>query len=158
MKPDNLTLDSVIRLAVLMEERGAKFYSTLEGMTSDPQVKEMMHRLAEDEKQHSRQFTRLLNECGDLGSQNLSPETRTYIDSLQGKDFFNDFSLTGAVSVPDSPKEAIALGIEAEKNSILFYHELYQSLPAGEAKDAIGKLLQEEKIHLVELREYIEEM
>ena len=158
MKTENLTLDSVIRLAVLMEERGARFYSTLESMTPDPTVKEMMHRLAEDEKQHSRQFARLLSEGGDLISNNISPETRTYIDSLQGKDFFKGFSLTGAVEVPENPKEAMTLGIEAEKDSILFYHELYQSLPAGETRDAVGRLLQEEKMHLVELREYIEEM
>ncbi|NPV92303.1 MAG: ferritin family protein [Firmicutes bacterium] len=158
MHTDNLTLESVIKLAVLMEERGAKFYSTLESKAGNPGVKEMMHRLAEEEKHHSRQFTRLLSEAGALVNLGISSETRVYLDSLQGKDFFRDFSLTGSVEVPDNPKEAIALGIEAEKNSILFYHELYQSLPAGEARDAVGKLLREEKLHLVELREYIEEM
>ena len=64
MKTDNFTLDSVIKLAVLMEERGAKFYSTLESMTSDSSVKEMMHRLAEDERHHSGSLPGCLVKAG----------------------------------------------------------------------------------------------
>lgn len=46
----------------------------------------------------------------------------------------------------------------AEKDSILLYHELLQRARDSRVKDMLSKLLEEEKMHLVELREQYEEM
>lgn len=157
MKTNHLTLAELIRIAVLMEERGASYYSSLREKVSDPKIKEVLHRLAEDEKLHARQFIRILGGSSDLAAAPISTATRDYLEALSGKGFFKDPSKREEAFVPQDRNQALALGIEAEKDSILFYHELYQELPPGEVRDAVSKLLREEKMHLVELRSIIED-
>ncbi|MDH7478464.1 MAG: ferritin family protein [Syntrophomonadaceae bacterium] len=89
MKTGHLTLAEVIRMAVFMEERGASYYSSLQEKASDPKIKEILHRLTEDEKLHARQFTRILIGSSDLAATPISTGTRDYLKALYGKNFFN---------------------------------------------------------------------
>lgn len=45
-----------------------------------------------------------------------------------------------------------------EKDAILFYSELYRKTSLEKVKEALSRLLEEEKKHLVELRESMEEL
>nr|WP_269438228.1 ferritin family protein [Phosphitispora fastidiosa] len=45
-----------------------------------------------------------------------------------------------------------------EKDAILFYQELYNSTGSEKVRDTLSKLLEQEKMHLVELRDSMDEM
>lgn len=150
-------LKDIFELALLLERRGFEYYSELERRASNQRVKDMFHRLAEDEKEHAHQFTRILEMQEEPGNtHHITSESTAYITALQGH------SLMGKADtvekVPDDPRLAIAIGIQSEKDSILMYHELFETLPPGKERDMVGRLLREEKMHLVELRNYLEEM
>ncbi len=49
-------------------------------------------------------------------------------------------------------QEVVKIGIQAEKDSILFYTEMIINAKFVEAKDAFRKLLKEEKKHLIDLQ------
>lgn len=157
MTVPGLNLKDIYGLALLLERQGFEYYSKMENMATNQEVKDMFHRLAEDEKEHAHQFARILEmqEESETVSQ-LTSESTTYIYALQGH------NLTGKEAaeeeVPDDPHQAIAIGIQSEKDSILMYHELYETLPPGKERDMVSRLLKEEKMHLVELRSYLEEM
>jgi rubrerythrin len=57
-----------------------------------------------------------------------------------------------------SPAEALAIGIQAEKDSILLYQGIFNQSKSQAVRNALSILLEEEKRHLVELREHLEEM
>ncbi|NLV16555.1 MAG: ferritin family protein [Syntrophomonadaceae bacterium] len=150
-------LKDIFQLALLLERKGFEYYSELERRASNQRVRDMFHRLAEDEKEHAHQFTRILEMQEEPGNaHHITSESTAYICALQGH------SLMGKAAteeeVPNDPRLAIAMGIQAEKDSILMYHELFETLPPGLERDMVGKLLKEEKMHLVELRNYLEEM
>jgi len=52
----------------------------------------------------------------------------------------------------------VAIGIQAEKDAILIFHELTTRTRSEKIKKILYDLLEEEKIHLVELRGYLEEL
>ncbi|HWQ76818.1 MAG TPA: ferritin family protein [Syntrophomonas sp.] len=149
-----MNLQDVVHIAITLEKKGADFYLSLKEKAPAPEVRDMFHRLAEDEKMHARQFEELLGKKPDLKDNQAAADFMEYLKAVNGHDF-----LTGPFTdkPPANFKDALAIGIEAEKDSILLYHELYQALPPGEAQDAVSRLLQEEKLHLVELRNYQEE-
>ncbi|MGE5416922.1 MAG: ferritin family protein [Acidobacteriota bacterium] len=152
MNLDMLTVEEILKMAVVMEHRGARHYQSLNESVSDPKIKDMLNRLTEDEKLHAEQFAEILGSNPKITHQRIPLEISAYLDALKSDELFTDSD------VPEHPKHAIAMGIQAEKDSILLYNELYSALPPGKTREAVGKLLREEKLHLVELRSYYEEM
>ena len=53
--------------------------------------------------------------------------------------------------------DVLAIGIQAEKDSILFYTEMIINARYIEAKDAFRRLLKEEKKHLIDLQTQLNE-
>jgi rubrerythrin len=51
----------------------------------------------------------------------------------------------------NSMKEAIHIGINSEKNSILFYSEIIKNSKSEEILHVLSMILEEEKKHLVDL-------
>ncbi|MDA8234883.1 MAG: hypothetical protein M0Z31_08825 [Clostridia bacterium] len=86
----------------------------------------------------------------------FAPATAEYLKAVLSTTLFPESlqSLEGVKTI----KDALAVGIQAEKDAILLYHELYQNTENPETKEVLSKLLEEEKMHLVDLRDYMEEM
>lgn len=156
VEQNNLTVGDVTRLALAMEEKGMNFYTWAAGRFDDAEVMAMFRRLAEEEWEHARTFSSLLS----------SPEAKDKISSSTGKylkilaDLGDVFPRHGEVSASrvKTPSDALAIGIQAEKDSILFYHELFNATDTTGVKNVLSKLLEEEKMHLLELRDSMDEL
>lgn len=145
--------ESIVSLAVAIEEQGAGFYDALAERTQDKDVAQLLRRLADDERQHARAFGKLL-EGGNMGT--VEPAVWDYIRSVVGSEN-GPGSFDAEIPVPDGFREAIQLGIQAEKDSILFYQELYEKVDSGEVRETLSRILKSEKLHLMELRSLLEE-
>ncbi len=153
MAGDTLTLRDIYLIAVSLEEKGAGLYSRLEEMAYGPGIADMFHRLAEEEKDHARQIVGFLEASGAITDHLIKLNTASYLQALQGHNL-----QTEAGPLPVDAQQAILMGIQTEKDSILLYHELFDNIPPGEEREMVGRLLEMEKMHLVELRTYLEEM
>lgn len=148
----------IAKLAINMEARGMAFYNSAARLTDDPEIKQVFHKLAEEEKEHREVFTRIF--AGVAGENKMfDPATAGYLKAVLSTSLFPDYdqadqTLEGVKTV----KDALAVGIQAEKDAILLYHELYQNAVNPETKLVLSKLLEEEKMHLVDLRDYMDEM
>jgi len=156
MKTAEMTVSDVTRMALAMEERGKNLYSWAARKFKDDEVVSMFKRLAEEEKDHAMVFRKLL-ELPDV-REAVSADSNRYLVMLAGTG--NVFPLHGEITDEQvkTPSDALAMGIQAEKDSILFYHEMYEQTQSKEVKQALSKLLEEEKIHLLELRDSMEEL
>lgn len=149
-------LVDILKMALLLEERGFNFYTNLAGLVRDERVKQLALKLAGDEKEHQQVFNKIINEY--QGDETLEQEELTYLNAIGRDDIFPDFSgLKELLEKIDSYRDVLNIGIQAEKDSILLYHELTVCIRSQEIKRTIYKLLEEEKMHLVELRNYLEE-
>lgn len=145
--------ESIVGIAVAIEEQGARFYDALAGRTQDKDAAQLLSRLADDERQHARAFGRLLE---GAAAGMLEPAMWDYVHGILG--FETDpGSLGTEVFVPEGFKEAIQLGIQAEKDSILLYQELHEKVSSDEAREVVSRILKSEKLHLMELRSLLEE-
>lgn len=151
-----LTLGEVTRMAVEMEAKGEKFYHWAAQQFQKQEVRNMFLRLSEEEKEHVKIFSKLLNE--KEAEQKIDKNTSKYFSMLtKFGDIFPHHGDITHVKIK-SAADALAIGIEAEKDAILFYQELYDKADSQEVKQVLSKLLQEEKMHLIELRESMYEL
>ena len=151
-----LTVGAITQMAITMEEKGMHFYRWAAGQFQDISIKNMFMRLAEEEKEHAGIFKKILS----------LPES-TEIIKTDRESYFRLLADTGDIFPRHSeithdniksPTDALAYGIQAEKDAILFYQELYNSTESEKVRGSLSKLLEQEKMHLVELRDSMDEM
>ena len=53
-------------------------------------------------------------------------------------------------------KEIIEYALDREKDSIIFYYEVIEMIDDRDIKDAVRKIISEEKSHVATLKEFIE--
>lgn len=152
-----IKLVDIAKIALSMEEKGHKFYTALAGKVNDERQKQVLLKLAEDEKEHRKLFEKIITGYSD--DETLDEETSSYLNSIQKNNIFPD--LTGTEDYAGdlhSLKDVIAIGIQAEKDAILIFHELTTRTRSEKIRKILYNLLEEEKMHLVELRDYLEEL
>ena len=144
-----LTWQELFHLAVEMERQGAAFYLELAGRATDPRAAEVFRRLSAEENEHADLFRHIgLSE----GQHTLAVEETAYLRALTGNRVFS--AQEGALT---DARRALGTAADVEKESILLYTELAALAMDDEAKKALSRVLRQEKLHLVEVRERIEE-
>ena len=156
MKNFELTVGEVTQMAILMEEKGMNFYRWAAGQFDEASIKNMYSRLAEEEKEHARVFQKILESVDSRVKVNSG--RKRYFQLLAGaEEVFSSHRGIGPDTVK-SPADALFYGIQAEKDAILFYQEMFNTAESQEVKDTLSKLLEQEKMHLVELRDSMDEV
>ena len=142
-------------MAISVEEDGEKFYRKCVEANSEPEVKRIFKKLADQEEEHRKYFKNLLTEFDEADSSvsrdYLYEElTSDYLKSLVDHQVFpKEDEITDDIAT--NLAEAIDIGIKAEKNSILLYQEIIKSEEDEQTIEALNKLIEEEKSHLVRL-------
>ena len=144
----------LLEIAMGIERNGMAFYQALADKTGKSDVKDIYTYLAGEEKKHLDTFQGM---SGSLGQVKL-PETYTeeymlYLKSLVDSVVFSNITEAQQKAAKVSSEiEAVDIGIQAEKDSILFYIEL-QNLVRERDSKVVLKILDEEKNHLRQLWE-----
>ncbi|KKM11939.1 hypothetical protein SY88_05980 [Clostridiales bacterium PH28_bin88] len=138
-----------------MKRAGSEFYTRLANLADNEETRTVLFRLAEEEREHMAAFQKMLDAPGEK-TELYDGDALRYLLALLPGDVFafsRDDDLTAK-----NVKDALAVGIQAEKDSILLYQELYDLVRSPEVRRTLGRLLQAEKMHLVELRAQMEEL
>jgi rubrerythrin len=144
----------LLEIAVGIERNGMAFYQALARKTGDRNVKDIYNYLAGEEKKHLDTFQGMSNSLG----QAKPPETYTeeymlYLKSLVDSAVFSNVTEAQQKAAKVFNEiEALDTGIQAEKDSILFYTEL-QDLVKKPDRKVVLNTLNEEKKHLRQLSE-----
>ncbi|MDD4237497.1 MAG: ferritin family protein [Desulfotomaculaceae bacterium] len=150
-------ISEIVRVAMRIEEKGARFYSAMSGRTEDERARQIFLKLADEEKEHVKVFQKLLGSYAD--DEFLEPEVSDYLNAVLQE---NIFPVDGEPGQADrkvgNMKDALAIGVQAEKDAILAYHELLSRIRSESGRKLLYGLIEEEKMHLIELRSYYEEI
>jgi len=148
----------VAQMAINMEKRGHEYYLDAANKASGEKAKEIFLSLAGEEKKHIELFTnlyKLLSEILKTEDDYIFDETvSAYFKYLVEEAVFKNEEL-GKVAKLESPKEIIFEGINAEKNSILYYNEMLKGITNPEVRNVLDIILDEEKRHITQLSEMI---
>ena len=141
----------VLEVAIRIEREGVAFYNRLSEQAESAAARDVFSYLAAEEEKHIGTFRQLLEEAADyIPRYNYPGEFGVFIDELASLalDAFNQ-SETEMYEI--NFEAAINLGIQVELESILYYNEICTLFPEEQQK-VIGKIVTEEKCHLLELK------
>jgi len=151
----------VLRTAINMEENGHEYYLEAAVKAEGANAKEIFLRLAGEEKKHIELFTDLykrLSETTTVDGDYLFDETvSAYFKYFVDEALFKNEELGKIINL-DAPKEVLFEGINAEKNSILFYSEMLKAPNTAEAANILNMIIDEEKKHIIQLTDMIKEL
>jgi rubrerythrin len=150
-----------VKIAATMERGGMGFYRRAAEQTRDRAVKKMFLQLAEDEQGHLALFEQLERELSAKPRSQAAPESdeeAAYMQRLvESHVFAQDGSAARLLSEAVSDIAVLAIGIRAERDSMLFYQEMLDFTDSKAAREAFARIIDEERHHLVALAERSEQ-
>ena len=146
------SITEIIKIAVQLEKNGEMVYREAVGQSENPELDDLLLWMADEELKHADWFLSLSNDIEKSKDRLQVKEIDgALIDDLIGKQTFSlsdvDFS-----QVKNS-KHLIDIFIEFEKDTILFYEMLKTFLVDERTIDHLGKIIQEESLHIEKLKE-----
>jgi rubrerythrin len=135
---ENIKLAQIIDKAIGREEEAFAFYMKIQGIVEDPTAKDTLGFLANEEKKH-REFLVAYRD-GKIGGNNLRMTEVI------------DYKIAQFLDAPDvkknsSSQEIYLIAAHREMNSYNFYKGLSEAQPAGEVKDMLQRMANEEMKH-----------
>lgn len=142
----------LLETAIGIERNGVAFYDSLASSARNETVKHLYQHLADEERRHIEVFTNMLSSVADYRSpESYTEEYANYLRALTGSAVFtDDQSARDLAQRVTSDAQAIKIGMQAEKDSILFYSEM-RDLVRRSDREVIAKIIEEERAHLKRL-------
>lgn len=150
-------LETIIRAAITNEEKGFRFYAAMARQAGNERIKSVFERLSGDELEHRAVFEKILQAEAAWDQGDIGENEEKLLTALIKTGAFNDLKEGGDWEAT-TPMKALAIGIQAEKDSILLYQGIYNQTSSQVVKNMMSRLLEEEKMHLVDLREEMENL
>jgi len=142
----------LINIAIDIERRGIMFYDIMAKSTDNEGARAVFEALVNMERGHIQIFEDMLDETGTQQSEKSSSQGYSdYLQALIDDAVFTDDAITSEMATQaDSDIKALGLAISAEKDSILFYYEMKDTMPRR-ALPVLDRIIAEEKSHLQQL-------
>ena len=147
----------LLQAAVGIERNGAAFYQAL--ADRDNSVRAIYEHLAVKEMKHQKTFQAMLDKVGGYQPpEDYAEDYQLYMKSLVDSAVFTDVAQArqrAAEAASDS--QALDIGIQAEKDSILFYTEM-QNLVKPADRQIMTNIIAQEREHLNQLTQLKKKM
>ena len=145
--------NELLDMAIKLEKNGEAVYRRAVEKVSKPELVALLVWMADEEVKHARFFSDLKL---DLETKRAIPfmeeMSRELFDDLMGD---KNFSLKEVdFSVINKTEELIAVFIEFEKDSVIFYKVLEPFVEDPLARKNLKKIIEEENRHIQLLQEY----
>lgn len=150
-----------LHLAMEIEKRGRAFYEQAWAHARNPEHRELFLYLRDEETQHYERFRDIYQAVKQRkeavqDDYIFDPEISRYITVLAESHIFPQEEEAAAVIAElNTVPKILKTAAQAEKDSILLYDELAKNARFAEARQIFRTLQEEEKKHLVKLREII---
>jgi rubrerythrin len=150
---EQFTIQEIIEIAIEIEKNGEVFYNTLAESAETSKLRDLFKYLSEEEKKHKIKFQEILKSVGGYQISEIyyATEYMGYMKALADERVFKKgISAHDVAKSVKSPKEAINIAIDFEKDSIIFLYEMREMVDENE-KETIQILLDEERGHIRKL-------
>jgi rubrerythrin len=144
----------IVEAAIRIEENGANFYRFAMQIAGREETKALFRQLADEEVKHQKTFSELLAGMDrTLPPEGYDGEYAAYLHGYVDNRlvFKADLLATELAAIKDEAS-AIEFAIRRELDSLLYYREIRELLPA-DRREAIERIILEERKHFVKLSE-----
>ncbi len=137
----------VLEMAEVIEQNGYKFYRKAADEVKNPETKKFLLELAEMEVEHEAVFAGMKTQLSEKENADIVfdpyDETALYLKALADIRVFYEKEIDTS-----SAEEVLKAAVTAEKDSIVFYLGLKDSVPDNKGKDRIEAIINDEMKHI----------
>lgn len=143
-----------LRIAIEMERRGESFYRRAARVSRSEDTIAMLNSLANDEMHHRAEFERLYKAEAEAGMSDKAydDETNAYLTAIAAEVVFPKGLMGLKEEGFDNPAAVLNHAIASEKDSILFYGEMYARTADEHAKAVFNEIIRQERGHMFRLQ------
>jgi rubrerythrin len=144
----------IVEVAIRIEENGANFYRFAVQVAGREETKTLFRQLADEEVKHQKTFSEILAGMDkSIPPEGYDGEYAAYLHNyVDNRLVFKTDELAGELGAIKGEVSAIDFAIRRELDSLLYYREIRELLPA-DRREAIEKIILEEKKHFMKLSE-----
>ncbi|MBN1841458.1 MAG: ferritin family protein [Deltaproteobacteria bacterium] len=148
--------DEVFQIAIDIEENGKRFYEKAMDIVDNSDVKAVLRSLAKDEAKHLKRFAELKAQLPKIATEDTvwdpEHEMNQYLKMMADMHVFrSDLDVEKKLSQAKNPEDILKLGVQFEKDSIIFFVTMQDFTEEKKGREFIGQLIDEEKEHLKKL-------
>jgi rubrerythrin len=153
-KMKNLEAGDVFEVAVQIEKHGERFYRHAASLTDDDKIKEVFNYTASEEAKHRKLFETMAEkvEADYKPPESYPGEYCSYVRAYSNNLVFPEDKIDEQFKGIQTVEEAVEFAIQKEIESILYYLEMKNFVPAAQ-RDEVGKIIEEERKHYLRLTE-----
>jgi rubrerythrin len=145
--------DEIFSIGVEIEKNGRKFYESAARAATDTAVKSFFDRLAKWEVEHEKLFSSLQAGLGVAAKEPVSydpsGELALYLAAAADTHIFKaGADIQSLVTQCKTEKEALAMALTFEKDSVVLYSTMLNLVPEHLGKKDVQKILNEELKHV----------
>jgi rubrerythrin len=149
------SIEEIIDLAIQIEQNGERIYRDALQKISNPSLSFWLQRLADEEAQHAKWFTEMKDASqGPVDDPRLEQMGQSILRSILGDQAFSlqdiDFSSLNQI------KNLFELGIEFEKDTVLFYEMIRDFIEDEITLIALNTIIEEENRHIQLIQGFLE--
>jgi rubrerythrin len=138
-----------LRLALYVEEEGARFYRELADRAGDESIVNELEFLWKEEQSHRDRFLELLAKSGSGRADVPKGED---VELLTDRGIFGPIKKLRMEDILCDNAEALRLGATVKKRMISFFHSLRNNTKDNEAQKVIDEIIKQEEQHLQKLK------
>jgi rubrerythrin len=145
---ENLQAGDVFEVAIRIEENGERFYRYAVGLTKDPKIRDVFNLAAGEEVKHRKMFQAMAETVGaDYEPPESYPgEYCKYVRAYADNQVFSEANLAAQFKSVKTAEDAVEFAIQKEIESILYYLEMKNFVPASQRED-VDRIIAEERKH-----------
>lgn len=140
-----------LNIAVETEKLGIEFYGKLVDIVKDKQLKELFEHLRQEEAKHMVKYIDLKKQYEQRDKKiEFEDEVQLYFRAISESEIFKNAGMTIKKLENITLKEAVARALEFEKDTLLFFYSLWDSVEP-EHQDILKEIVREERSHIIRL-------
>jgi len=145
----------ILDMAIKLEKNGETVYRQAIAKASSPQIASLLGWMADEEAKHANWFGELKNRLGEKNTESFMDEmSRELFDDLLGE---KNFSLQDVdFSSAEQVHEMIAVFIEFEKDTVIFYQVLKPFISEKATLKVLQQIIDEENRHIEHLQQFLQ--
>ena len=150
-------IDDVLSLAIQLERNGERVYRQALDVIQEKSVAELVSWMADEENRHAQWFSELKEKWGTYSENPFSQDIgQSMLSDMLGRQSFSlkevDFS-----TIKDE-QELLAIFIEFEEDTILFYEMLEPFIQEDKVKSQLVSIIEEEREHIHRIESHLQKL
>ena len=145
-----ISAHTVLQWAMEIERNGEAFYQTVAASSRDREVRALLQDLAHQEGRHYRTFERMMNNVPEVDDAESAANYRAFLEAALSEALTGSEKGLERARAAETEEQAIQAAMRFEKDTLLFFYELAEAVPASQ-KNAVRAVIDEERDHLRQL-------